>query len=92
MDLLCHATPIPICSPKHPFFPWYNDSHRHSGIGYMTPAAVHHGQAQALFRQRVKTLDAAFAANPIRFKRNCPQPPKLPVAVWINPPKKEITF
>ena len=26
------------------FFPWYNDSHRHSGIGYMTPAAVHHGQ------------------------------------------------
>ena len=50
------------------------------------------GQAQALFRQRVKTLDAAFAANPIRFKRNCPQPPKLPVAAWINPPKKEITL
>jgi len=74
------------------FFPWYNDSHRHSGIGYMTPAAVHHGQAQALFRQRVKTLDAAFAANPIRFKRNCPQPPKLPVAAWINPPKKEIAL
>ena len=21
--------------------------------------------------------------------RNCPQPPKLPVAAWINPPKKE---
>ena len=71
------------------FFPWYNDSHRHSGIGYMTPAALHHGQAQALFVQRAKTLDAAFAANPIRFKRNCPQPPKLPVAAWINPPKKE---
>ena len=71
------------------FFPWYNDRHRHSGIGYMTPAALHHGQAQALFVQRAKTLDAAFAANPIRFKRNCPQPPKLPVAAWINPPKKE---
>jgi putative transposase len=71
------------------FFPWYNDSHRHSGIGYMTPAALHHGQAQTLFVQRAKTLDAAFAANPIRFKRNCPQPPKLPVAAWINPPKKE---
>jgi len=25
------------------FFPWYNDSHRHSGIGYMTPTAVHQG-------------------------------------------------
>ena len=71
------------------FFPWYNDRHRHSGIGYMTPAAVHHGQAQALFEQRAKTLDAAFAAHPKRFKRNCPQPPKLPVAAWINPPKKE---
>jgi hypothetical protein len=71
------------------FFPWYNDSHRHSGIGYMTPAAVHHGQAQALFKQRADTLDAAFAAHPKRFKRNCPQPPKLPVAAWINPPKKE---
>ena len=32
------------------FFPWYNDSHRHSGIGYMTPVAVHYGQAQALFK------------------------------------------
>ena len=71
------------------FFLWYNDSHRHSGIDYKTPAAVHQGQAQAFFKLRADTLDAAFAANPKRFKRNCPQPPKLPVAVWINPPKKE---
>jgi len=71
------------------FFNWYNDSHRHSGIGFMTPAAVHHGQAEALFRQRADTLDAAFAANPKRFKGNSPQPPKLPIAAWINPPKKE---
>ena len=27
------------------FFPWYNDDHRHSGIGMMTPAMVHFGQA-----------------------------------------------
>lgn len=72
------------------FFPWYNERHRHSGIGYMTPAAVHYGQAQALFDQRVNTLDAAFAVNPKRFKGNCPQPPKLPIAAWINPPKKEL--
>jgi putative transposase len=25
------------------FFDWYNHQHRHSGIGLMTPAAVHHG-------------------------------------------------
>lgn len=71
------------------FFPWYNERHRHSGIGYMTPAAMHYGQAQTLFNQRAKTLDAAFVANPKRFKGNCPQPPSLPVAAWINPPKKE---
>ncbi len=72
------------------FFTWYNDSHRHSGIGFMTPAAVHHDQARALFQQRTQTLDAAFAAHPKRFKGKAPQPPKLPTAVWINPPKQEI--
>ena len=71
------------------FFPWYNGEHRHSGIGYMTPTAVHHGTAPAIFQQRAVTLDAAFAANPKRFKGNAPRPPKLPIAVWINPPKKE---
>ena len=28
------------------FFGWYNHRHRHSGIGLMTPAIVHHGQAE----------------------------------------------
>ena len=27
------------------FVDWYNHAHRHSGIGLMTPAAVHHGHA-----------------------------------------------
>ena len=36
------------------FFAWYNTAHRHSGIGYMTPHSVHHGQAEQLrsVRQR----------------------------------------
>jgi putative transposase len=71
------------------FFAWYNGEHRHSGIGFMTPEAVHHGQAKALLRQRAVTLDTAFLANPKRFKGNAPQPPKLPTAAWINPPKME---
>ena len=71
------------------FFSWYNDSHRHSSIGYMTPAAVHYDQAKTLFQQRADTLDAAFAAHPNRFKGQCPQPPRLPTAAWINPPKQE---
>lgn len=71
------------------FFAWYNGSHCHSGIGFMTPQSVHYGQANAVFQQRAQTLDAAFLANPNRFKGNAPQPPKLPTAVWINPPKQE---
>ena len=71
------------------FFTWYNGVHRHSGIGYMTPEAIHYGHADALFQQRALTLDAAFLANPNRFKGNAPHPPKLPTAAWINPPKKE---
>jgi len=70
------------------FFAWYNGEHRHSGIGFMTPEAVHYGQAKALLRQRAETSNAAFLANPKRFKGNAPQPPKLPVAAWINPPAK----
>ncbi len=45
------------------FFDWYNHAHRHSGIGLMTPAAVHHGQAQALHAERARVLEAAYAAN-----------------------------
>ena len=57
----------------------------------MTPEAVHHYRAAAMFQQREVTLEAAFRANPNRFKGNAPRPPKLPIAVWINPPKKETT-
>ena len=71
------------------FFQWYNAAHCHSGIGYMTPQSVHYGHAQTLFRQRAQTLDIAFLAHPTRFKGKAPQPPKLPTAAWINPPKQE---
>jgi putative transposase len=73
------------------FFRWYNLEHRHGGIGLMTPAAVHEGTAAAMRAQRALTLDAAFAAHPLRFKGIAPKPPALPTAAWINPPKKETT-
>ena len=47
------------------FFAWYNDQHRHSGIGYMTPHSVHYGHWQTRLRViRQAALDAAFLANP----------------------------
>jgi putative transposase len=70
------------------FFDWYNHAHRHSGIGLMTPAAVHHGHADQLHGQRAGVLDAAYAAHPERFVRKPPAPPSLPTAAWINKPKE----
>jgi putative transposase len=40
-------------------FTCYNTEHHHNGIGYMTPAAVHSGEAARLFVERPQTLNAA---------------------------------
>jgi len=68
------------------FFPWYNDEHHHSGIGLMTPYAVHYGEASVIFERRQETLQDAYRRNPERFVSKPPSPPRLPGAVWINPP------
>jgi transposase InsO family protein len=71
------------------FFHWYNHTHRHSGIGLMTPTAVHYGQAQQLHDQRATVLADAFARTPERFVRRPPVPPALPTAAWINKPETQ---
>ncbi len=68
------------------FFPWYNDDHRHSGIGMLSPAMVHYGLATTIRENRQITLDIAYAAHPERFVRRPPTPPHLPKEVWINKP------
>jgi len=70
------------------FFPWYNYEHRHSGIGYLTPAMVHCGKAHEVVDARHKVLDAAYAAHPERFFQGRPRPQQVPVEVWINPPER----
>ena len=72
------------------FFPWYNDDHRHSGIGMMTPAMVHYGLASEVRQNRQSVLDAAYRLHPERFVRQRPSPHLLPKEVWINkPPNSE---
>lgn len=72
------------------FFAHYNHEHRHSGIGLHTPASVHYGTAAAVRKARAEVLDAAYAANPLRFGNRRPEPPKLPEVAWINEPVKEV--
>lgn len=71
------------------FFSHYNHEHRHSAIGWHTPASVHFGTAPQIRAARQDTLNAAYAAHPERFGRE-PIAPKLPTAAWINEPQKEV--
>jgi putative transposase len=70
----------------HDLIHWYNTEHRHTGIGLMTPEAVHYGYARELHAARAVVLRQAYAAHPERFVHHLPIPPPLPTAAWINPP------
>jgi putative transposase len=71
------------------FFRWYNDEHRHGGLGLHTPANVHHGHAAAVQAARADVLTAACQQHPERFVRKPPAPPALPGPSWINPPQEK---
>lgn len=72
------------------FFGWHNYQHRHSGIGFHTPASVYRGTAPEIRDNRTEVLDQAFAAHPERFLAGRPTPPQLPEIVYINPPQEAI--
>ena len=69
------------------FTAYYNHEHRHSGIGYHTPASVHYVTAGPVRDQRQTTLDRAYNAHPERFARR-PAVPPLPLKAAINDPAK----
>jgi transposase InsO family protein len=71
------------------FFNAYNHEHRHSAIGWHTPASVHFGTAPEIRRARQVTLSDAYAAHPERFGHE-PVAPKLPTCAWINEPEREV--
>jgi putative transposase len=71
------------------FFRWYNDEHRHGGLGLHTAADVHHGNAAGIRASRAAVLTAAYHQHPGRFVRQPPTPPELPSTAWINPPEQK---
>jgi putative transposase len=70
------------------FFRWYNEDHYHSGIGLMTPAAMHYGLAEGINECRQVILSKAFDLHPERFTRGRPKALELPKEVWINKPAR----
>ncbi|MGI8792339.1 MAG: integrase core domain-containing protein, partial [Acidimicrobiales bacterium] len=68
------------------FARWYNHEHYHSGIAYLHPADLHDGIAGATIAARQGVLDAAYEANPKRFRNRPPKAPTPPTEAWINNP------
>lgn len=66
----------------------YAHEHRHSGIGWYTPAAVFDGTAIDHQGRRQALLDLRYEAHPERFRRP-PQAPTVPPIVGINHKKQQ---
>ena len=69
------------------FIDYYNREHRHSGIGYYTPASVHYGTWTAIRDARQATLDRVHAQHPERFTR-APKATTIATETWINQPEQ----
>ncbi len=74
-------TPAPSRSPKRGAL----------ASARVAPASVHYGTAVEIRAMRADVLDAAYTANPARFRHRRPQPPALPTVAWINDPDKPLT-
>lgn len=59
----------------------YNGHHRHSGIGFHTPADVHFGMTGHVDDQRLAALQKAWDEHPERFgRRRLPKKLQMPEA------------
>jgi putative transposase len=70
------------------FVHWYNEEHRHSAIGFVTPSQRHAGLDVELLSKRAEVYEAAKTRNPERWSgatRNW-QPVRI---VHLNPEKIE---
>ena len=52
------------------FVDWYNNTHRHSQIGFVTPAQKHQGEDLLLMQNRRAIYEAAKLKNPLRWSGN----------------------
>ena len=52
------------------FVEWYNGTHRHSAIRYVTPDQRHHGRERAVLASRHALYERVRRANPERWSRS----------------------
>jgi len=71
------------------FVHWYNEEHRHSAIGYVTPCQRHLGEADAILAKR-RCVDArAKQKNPERWP-GVARAGDAPTDVFLNPDKQTL--
>lgn len=71
------------------FVRWYNHEHRHSAIGYVTPAQRHAGDDQSILAARHALYVQARAANPARWSRHT-RDWSVPGPVTLNPERDSV--
>jgi hypothetical protein len=71
------------------FVHWYNDEHRHSGIGYVTPSQRHAGQDRGLLACRHELYQRARHANPRRWSGSTRDWTPI-AAVTLNPERDSV--
>ncbi|WP_396642061.1 IS3 family transposase [Methylomonas sp. 2B] len=67
---------------------WYNHEHRHSAIGFVTPAQRHAGLDQALLAQRKALYEQAKARQPRRWSRQTRNWNRVHT-VYLNPDRAD---
>ncbi len=71
------------------FVDWYNNDHRHSGIGYVSPAQRHSGQDHDILAKRRELYERAREARPQRWRGDIRD--WTPVgAVTLNPERDAV--
>lgn len=68
------------------FVSWYNDEHRHSAIGFVTPSQRHRGEDKAILAQRTALYEQAKARTPMRWSTTI-RDWRPAGDVWLNPEK-----
>jgi transposase InsO family protein len=72
----------------HTFVQWYNEHHQHSGIRFVTPAARHSGEEQAILENRKAVYEAAKQRHPQRWTGKTRNWNPVGI-VWLNPEKPD---
>lgn len=70
------------------FVKWYNYSHLHSGINFLTPYQRHYGLDKEIMKKRQETYEKARAKNPERWSKVL-EIGHYPNMLSLNPIKEE---